>query len=176
MSTTGHCQGHHPPPRGAGPDERSAADPRLGGPGRPSGSEDLGPQQEQSLLQGCGPVPSGTPGDRCHRRAAWALPGLLHVLSPGGTACSRLLSPQQTSLGHRPPGPWPWDQGGQPSPPLGYSGGLGREPCPEELGTASSGAAAAPTPPASRRNSLPAGQAWAMGFQGSQGPGAFPEG
>lgn len=34
-STTGRCQGCHTPPRGAGPDERSTVELRLGGPGVP---------------------------------------------------------------------------------------------------------------------------------------------
>lgn len=58
VSTTGHCQGCYPPPRAAGPDERSTVEPRLGGPGASSASEDLGPQQEWSPLQGHRLVPS----------------------------------------------------------------------------------------------------------------------
>ena len=166
-STTGRCQGSHAPPRGAGPDEGSTVELRLGGPGGSAASEDLGPQQERSPLQGHRPVPSEMLGDSCHRGAAWALRGLMLLRPPRGTTCSRLPRPQQTGSGHRPPRPWPWRQGGQPSPPLGSSGGPGKGAGPQELGAASR-AAAAPTPPASRRNSQPARQVWATGFRGAR--------
>lgn len=106
--------------------------------GTSSGSEDLGPQQEQSLPQGCRPVPSGTPGDSCHRRAAWALPGLRHLQQPGGCWPHVCMFPsaEPPADGLGPSSPWAVAVGSRRAaePSLGFLRGPGKGAGPREAG------------------------------------------